>query len=159
MKKALSLMMVLVMSWSLVGCSLSGEAKEIELTKSNILDYVTISGRYMDFRTDYTVYEGEYVEFLKVDFEFETEPVVEGRFEDVKIDCIIYIGNAGDSWMAYWPEEYANSEGGYIEVSLELPANGKFEERVELLEVDALIPYFSKDDIKILSVSGTFIKD
>ena len=166
MKKALSLMIALVMACSLVGCAESGqsseEVKEIELNKSNFLDYVSVKGQYVDHEFDIAEIAGVELYIYSVTFELEIIPVKAGNFEDVKIDFMVHVGDNGDSWALSEPEEY-NVPGmnNLANVKTKLPIDGRFSDKIEFVCMDdyAPCPVYSEEDIEILSVSGTFIKD
>lgn len=168
MKKALSLMMALVMACSLVGCKDNGEntesaeeVKEVELTPSNIQDYVLIDARYTDFSKN--KYDLDYsFDYYIVDLNIETALLQAGKLVDAQMKCKVYLGEPSDEWAAYMPDEYVEQNvDGYVDVIIEFPMNGVYRETIGLCSInDASRPTFSaKKDLVIESVSGTFIKD
>lgn len=167
MKRNISaILIILLVSSLLIACSdkpsrtNKNDDEEIELTTSNIDDYIGLQGDFVD--GDYTT---GYVNCATSTLEIEAYPLEEGRFEDVEITVVCTSTDHGFTYMNqlgnYWHLASATSddERDEIRITLSIRPNGEFERSyaVECLNNTSCLD--APCDFDIVSVSGTFIPE
>ena len=164
MKKLIALMMALVMVLGMVGCGGSTQEppKEIELTKSNILDYVQFDGEFTNWK--YTsIYTG-LVGTAEATLEFQAYPVASGKFNNVSITLVATSDDSsftyGNRYGNYWHLSDADGDTNEIKIDFMLGIDGRFSKNYSVeCSNNNSGKLNGSCDFTIISVSGTFIPD
>ncbi len=164
MNKILCLILVFVLIFSLASCngkttgedtaeSVVSTAKEIELTKDNIDDYLIISGQYSKIEREYSLG----ISFGYSDFTINVEPAVSGKFNKASIVLRVKLTYG---WSVSSSDPAYSESNEYLTTTIRLPYNGTKN------EIHSLIASFAYDnhnnqnvEVEIVSVTGTFVPD
>ncbi len=163
MKKALALLLALVMCLTLAACgggntNENTEAKKesIELNVDNIKSYVAFDGEFTN-----GTYTKSIVNWAEATLEFQAYPTAAGKFNGVEITLVCTSNDHTFTYMNsfgnYW--HLSDDDRDEIRITFTLGVDGKFSKNysVECLNNTGIL---SGDcDFKIISVKGTFIPD
>ncbi len=160
MKKTLCILLTVLLTVALVSCdsaqtpaqsSSANKPTTVQLTTSNITDYLSIEGIYGQ-----TTRETQFgMSIGHSNFTFSINPVVPGDFYNTKIKLQVSLTwgwNVSSSDPAY------SDSDGYLTTTITIPTHGSKEETHDLI---ATIGYLNHDNqsvkIEVVSVEGTFM--
>ena len=154
MKKFISMLLAVILCLSMCACGASSSPaapKEIELTKDNIGDYITISGEYKngDYHSTILYYVST------ADLDFKAYSTVAGSFSNVEItvraDLSEKTGAIGEKWHMADSEDKSK-----VEFTFKMPANGDYSTSYGIECDRATWKLSGSAKLEIVSVSGTF---
>ena len=155
MKKIIAMLLVLVLCLSICACSSTPSTpstpKEIELTKDNINEYISISGEYKngDYHSSLLYY------ISTADLDFKAYSTVAGSFSNVEItvraDLSEKDGALGEEW--HMADADDNSK---VEFTFKMPANCNYSTSYSIECDRATWKLSGTAKLEIVSVSGTF---
>ena len=164
MKKIISIFLIFMICISVCACSdsatsnndninkdnsdLSATTPKIELTKSNLSQYISISGTFTNSRYEKGLLV--YTSYSTIDL--SAYGIASGSFDNVKITLRANI----DSYNIYDWHLSDEKEGTPIEITISMPSSGNFKQTYDI-ECDSNTSKLKGNcDFTIVSVSGTF---
>lgn len=154
------MVLAIILCLSMCACGGSGSTaaptepaapKEIELTKDNIGDYISISGEYKngDYHSSLLYY------ISTADLEFKAYSTVAGSFSNVQITVRADLSEKNGSLSEKW--HMADSEDkSKVEFTFKMPANGDYSTSYSIECDRATWKLSGSAKLEIVSVSGTF---
>ena len=153
MKKALSLILALVLwlslSFSLCACG----NKTIELTTENIDQYIACAARYKNHRDLHYLTPNNLGESCDIDF--HAYPIQQGSFSNVKITVQANVPNEFPGTTAA-PWVLDGKKGEPIQFTFQLSANGEYSYVYAIECYGNASDLYGDCELTIISVSGTF---
>ena len=160
MKKFICIVLSVIIVFALASCdsqnnspqntsSINNKPKEIQLTTSNINEYLSIEGSYGKITRETKLG----ISFGYSDFTISIYPSVPGYFSNVEIELEI---NLTYGWDVSSSDPAFSDNDGYLRTTIKLPANGTKEEVHDLIASMSYGNHSNSPYVKIVSVTGTF---
>lgn len=160
MKHILTIVLVLVISMSLCACGgakkeeeASKEPQKVELTSSNIEDYLTFKANFINGRYENLL---GIMNYAKADMEVEAYSTVAGTYDNVEVTLKANMTEQDNySLIDQWHLE--DTEDNEIKITFKMPSSGEYEATYPVECTGSTQRLNGIRDFTVISASGTFI--